>query len=104
MQTEEYRLSQTIWTQDVLIAKVKEWTALYGEPPAIHDWNPGNARRINDEARARRFEDANGYWPSFHAAYRQFGSWSAMLVAAGFAARPPHGGGGNEKRRRVLSA
>lgn len=98
--TEEYSLSKQLWPREVLLARIREWAQLYGEPPAIPDWSPTSARIIGDEARARRFELADGHWPWFTLVVRRFGSWNAALTEAGFEPRVPHGGNGNMGRRR----
>lgn len=92
-----------VWTRDGILAAIRAWADEYGEPPAQTDWNPHHARRIlHDDARARRFEDANGRWPTFKTPIREFGSWNAAIVAAGFAPRPCHGGGENARRQRSV--
>jgi hypothetical protein len=89
------------WTRDVLVAKLREWEATYGEPPGQVDWNPHHARHIlHDEARAARFEA--GEWPSKEAVVREFGSWNAGMAAAGFTPRVGRGGPENAQRLRVV--
>jgi hypothetical protein len=90
-----------VWTREAIVAAIREWVVEFGEPPATYDWNPYGARHtMHDEARARRFEDAAGRWPSVTAAFDRFGSWQAAIAAAGYEPRPAHGGGGNVARRR----
>lgn len=93
-------LAATVWTPALIIERIQEWAAIYGEPPAIPDWGPTAARFIHDEDRARRFEEAAGHWPRFTVVFSRFGKWSDALEAAGFTARAPHGGAGNQYRRR----
>lgn len=88
-----------IWTREAITLAIEEWAHLHGEPPAVPDWNPTQARILNDEPRARRFEDADGIWPHAQSVRRAFGSWAAAIEAAGFVPRAPHGGGGNQYRR-----
>lgn len=88
------------WTQDSIITAIQKWADVYGESPAQPDWHPPTARRLNDEARARRFEDARGEWPWLSTVAREFGSWNAAIVAAGFAPRARYGGGSNRLRAR----
>jgi hypothetical protein len=89
------------WTRDALLAKLREWAAIYGEPPAVPDWDPWNARfQKHDDARAARFEE--GGWPHASTVIYEFGTWNAALVAAGFAPRMAHGGAGNERRKRSV--
>lgn len=90
------------WASEALTAAIREWVSEYGEPPAISDWSPIAARSLNDEARARRFEDAGGRWPWFTLVVRRFGSWNAGIRAAGFEPRVSGGGGGNGARHRSV--
>ena len=81
------------WTRELVIDKVLEWEARYGEPPCSADWNPSLARWRAQEWRAERYRD--GTWPSTNAAKRQFGgSFDAAVRAAGRQATP-------RARRRV---
>jgi hypothetical protein len=92
-------VERTVWTREILIDRMREWAELYGEPPAIPDWNPWDARAMGDEARARRFETSDR-WPTYMTVIRAFGSWNGGIVAAGFTPRAAHGGDGNVRRRR----
>jgi hypothetical protein len=96
-------IEQTKWTREVLIDRIHEWTALYGEPPAMADWSPWQARALGDEARARRFE-IDDRWPWFTYVVRAFGSWNGAIEAAGFTPRAARGGGTNQSRRRTGAA
>lgn len=94
-----------VWTREAIVAAIREWVDTYGEPPAANDWNVHGTRHwLHDEARARRFEEADGHWPSHNSVFREFHSWNAALVAAGFDPRSPHGGDGNQFRQRRLAA
>lgn len=98
-------LARTYWTAALIIERIQEWVALYGAPPAIADWSPQHARQaLGDEARAQRFESADGRWPWFTIVFDRFGSWNDALEAAGFAPRARNGGDGNELRRRSVRA
>ena len=89
-----------LWTQELVVARIREWNDIYGEPPAGPDWMPAKARAINDPERERRFLDAKGHWPNVVSVIRLFGTWNAAITAAGFTPRAPHGGGGNGQRQR----
>lgn len=95
---------RTVFDRDTLLARIREWNAIYGEPPAVPDWSPRHARANNDVARAERFIHAAGHWPYFTTVVRVFGSWNEGLVAAGFEPRAIGGGGGNQLRRRSARA
>ncbi len=56
------------WTRELIIEKILEWDARYGEPPCSADWNPSLARWRAQEWRAERYRE--GVWPSTNAAKR----------------------------------
>lgn len=101
----EYLARKTVWPADALITAIREWNALYGEPPAVLDWNPNKARANGYEERALRFED-DDRWPWFTTVVHRFGSWNAGIRAAGFEPRVAGGGGNNVQRwpRRKAAA
>jgi hypothetical protein len=76
------------WTRELVIDKILEWDARYGEPPCSADWNPSLARWRAQDWRAERYRD--GVWPSTNAAKRQFGgSFDAAVRAAGLEPHRP---------------
>jgi len=75
------------FTREEIIAAIKRWQELYGEPPKVFDWDPSWARRRGEAWRAERFEA--GDWPTVAIVRRQFGNMSKALFAAG--ARPRRG-------------
>jgi hypothetical protein len=76
------------WTRELIIEKILEWEARYGEPPCSADWNPSLARWRAQEWRAERYRE--GVWPSTNAAKRPFGgSFDAAIRAAGMEPRRP---------------
>src|SRR4051794_3666994 len=78
----------TRWTRELIIEKILEWDARYGEPPCSADWNPSLARWRAQEWRAERYRD--GVWPSTNAAKRPFdGSFDAAVRAAGLEPHRP---------------
>lgn len=94
------------WTPEIIIARIQEWARLYGEPPALADWNPTTCADVyHDWARARRFHEASGHWPWFVTVIERFGSWNAAIEAAGLEPRPAFGTTENIRRqRRIRSA
>jgi hypothetical protein len=79
----------TRWSRELIIEKIREWAARYGEPPRSADWNPSLARWRAQEWRAERYRA--GVWPSTNAAKRPFGgSFDAAVRAAGL---EPHRSG-----------
>ncbi len=92
---------EVVWTNAIIVDRIREWHTLYGSPPAMADWDSWKAaNRLHDSERTRRFEEADGYWPGAMTLVGRFGSWNAAIEAAGFESRPNHGGGGNQRRRR----
>ncbi len=78
----------TRWTRELIIEKIKEWDARYGEPPCSADWNPSLARWRAQDWRAERYRE--GVWPSTNAAKRPFdGSFDAAVRAAGLEPHKP---------------
>jgi hypothetical protein len=78
----------TRWTRELIITKIREWNAAYGEPPCSADWNPSLARWRAQEWRAERYRE--GVWPSTNAAKRPFaGSFDAAVRAAGLEPHKP---------------
>ena len=76
------------WTRELIIEKILEWDARYGEPPCSADWNPSLARWRAQEWRAERYRE--GVWPSTNAAKRPFGgSFDAAVRAAGLEPHRP---------------
>ena len=76
------------WTRELIIEKILEWDARYGEPPCSADWNPSLARWRAQEWRAERYRE--GAWPSTNAAKRPFGgSFDAAVRAAGLEPHRP---------------
>src|ERR671918_796102 len=69
------------WTRELIIEKILEWEARYGEPPCSAHWNPSLAKWRAQEWRAERYR--KGTWPSTNAAKRPFGgSFDAAVRAA----------------------
>ena len=78
----------TRWTRELIIEKIREWEARYGEPPRSADWNPSLARWRAQEWRTERYRE--GIWPSTNAAKRPFGgSFDAAVRAAGLEPHRP---------------
>jgi hypothetical protein len=87
----------TRWTRELIIEKILEWDARYGEPPCSADWNPSLARWRAQEWRAARYRE--GVWPSTNAAKRPFGgSFDAAVRAAGL---EPHRPGPRRREANV---
>jgi hypothetical protein len=74
------------YTREEIIAAIKRWVVLHGEPPAMIDWEPARARRAGQLWRAERFE--SGEWPSARMVTCQFSVFNAAIEAAGLRPRP----------------
>src|SRR4051812_12598242 len=93
----------TRWTRELIIEKIKEWDARYGEPPCSADWNPSLARWRAQEWRAERYRE--GVWPSTNAAKRAFdGSFDAAVRAAGLEPHKPGPRRGEAPAARAVAA
>lgn len=82
------------WTEEEIVAKIREWVERYGEIPAATDWHPGDCNRsarISAArsqawlARAERFREGEYPWP--RTVQQVFGRWSEAIRAAGFQPR-----------------
>jgi hypothetical protein len=81
-------------TADEILAAIRRWDELHGEPPSMADWDPYRARKIGQAWRIARYDD--GSWPSIKSVRNHFGKLSAAVAAAGLV--PRHQG---EQRPRV---
>jgi Homing endonuclease associated repeat len=76
-----------VWTAEVIIDRIREWTDLHGQPPCVQDWNPW---LITNDRRGEAFEDfRGGNWPHVSTVQEIFSSWNAAVEAAGFTPREP---------------
>jgi hypothetical protein len=74
------------FSTDEIIEAIRRWTARYGEPPSMVDWEPSRARRLSQSWRADRFESER--WPSVRVVRLQFATFNAAIEAAGLIPRP----------------
>lgn len=65
---------------------VREFVRRYGEPPSATDWNPPHARSVGHPEKAERFY-RDGCYPHLNAVQSVWGSWRALLTAAGYPGR-----------------
>jgi NAD(P)-dependent dehydrogenase (short-subunit alcohol dehydrogenase family) len=72
-------------TAGEIVAAIRRWHELYGEPPTTADWDPYKARQIAQHWRAERYRAAD--WPSTKSVRNHFGRMSAAVVAAGLVPR-----------------
>jgi transcriptional regulator with XRE-family HTH domain len=69
------------WTEQRILAAIKEWAAETGAPPRVRDWSPAHAPERH--ARAQRFTSEPGRWPSASVVSARFGSFRAAIEHAG---------------------
>jgi hypothetical protein len=72
-------------TAPEILDAIRQWTALYGEPPTMADWDPYRARQISQEWRIKRYD--SGDWPSLKSVRNHFGRLSDAVAAAGLVPR-----------------
>lgn len=76
------------WNHAKVIAAARLWADMYGTAPSAISWNPAQLRAQGYLTRVAVFEA--GTWPHTTTVQRMFGSWSAMITAAGLT--PARGG------------
>lgn len=72
-------------TREEILAAIRRWNDLYGEPPTMADWDPYRARYLGQEWRVERYDEAP--WPSAKSVRNHFGRLSDAVAAAGFVPR-----------------
>jgi hypothetical protein len=75
------------WTEQDVLAAVREWHTLTGAPPTVADWSPAHAPAGHQGA--RRYRSEPGRWPSAALVARRFGSFPAAIRRAGLHPPPP---------------
>jgi hypothetical protein len=75
-----------ILSDEEILEAIREWTRMYGEPPAIADWSPARARSTAQAWRIDRYYAGN--WPSGNTVVRRFGRFSEATRRAGLDPRP----------------
>jgi len=70
---------QVRWTQERLLAAMREWCELYGRLPTSHDWSRTHASRRGGQALERLAKDQ---WPAASVVIGLFGTWAAARTAA----------------------
>lgn len=73
------------WSTSEMLAAIRRWNELYGEPPTMTDWDPYRAKRAGELWRIQRYDD--GEWPSTKSVLNRFGRLSEAVAAAGLVAR-----------------
>jgi transposase len=76
-----------VWTDERIVAAIRDWQQRGGEPPTVSDWSPAQAPA--EHRGSQRYQAEPERWPSAALLRRRFGSFGAALEAAGFARRAP---------------
>lgn len=80
------RAARCRWTPERIIQRAHDWLDMYGVAPSAMSWNVSALRRQGADERVRIFEA--GDWPHTSTVQNHFGSWLAMLDAAGIQSAP----------------
>jgi Homing endonuclease associated repeat len=86
------------------IDAARRFAQRYGRPPSAADWNPAQARAKGHTERAERFY-RDGDYPRTSTVQTTWGSWNALIQAAGFepmTSAYPRGGHSRDDDRRGL--
>lgn len=92
--------SKCKWSRSEVIAAIRRWNLLYGQPPAAGEWNPSMAKRLGHTDRVERFYQ--GRWPNYRTVVKLFGGWNDAILAAGLRPRP-RGGRRGQARASVAA-
>jgi hypothetical protein len=80
------RTAANLTGPEAILDAIRQWVRRYGAVPALADWDPARARRLDQDWRiARYYRDS---WPSTRTVIHHFGSMSAAVAAAGLPPRP----------------
>ncbi len=69
------------WSDELILAAIRNWRALTGAPPALADWSPAHAPSGHEGA--ARYLAEPGVWPNASTVIRRFGSLEAAAKRAG---------------------
>jgi Homing endonuclease associated repeat len=89
------------WSDERVLAAVRDWHAVTGSPPTVADWSPAHAPPAH--AGARRYRAEPGRWPSAALVARRFGSFPAAVQRAGLEP-PPRGPRPRWTEERIVAA
>jgi DNA-directed RNA polymerase specialized sigma24 family protein len=75
------------WTEEMIVAALRDWVDRYEQVPLRVDWDRGMAKRRGHTDKLERLNAHPSRVPSPTAVLARFGSWQAALSAAGYQAR-----------------
>jgi DNA-binding CsgD family transcriptional regulator len=70
-----------VWPGELILQRIREWTAETGSPPRVRDWSPAHASAGHPGT--ARYMAERGHWPSASAVVARFGSFPAAVRRAG---------------------
>ena len=70
-----------LWSSELILQRIWEWTEETGSPPRVRDWSPAHAPA--GHRGAGRYLAERGRWPSASVVVARFGSFPAALRRAG---------------------
>jgi hypothetical protein len=86
--TRRYHVPPSTWNAERIIAALRDWADLVGDPPRVLDWCP--VERSEQLYRAQVWERHYPRWPEASTVVRTLGSWRQALITAGLPVdRPP---------------
>ena len=71
------------WTRERIIAAIQRWEKRTGKPPVVRDWRRSNGVGHGGHMKVGK----RGSRPCVATVQREFGSWNAGLIAAGYEPR-----------------
>ena len=89
------------WSDEEVLAAIRDWHAVTGAPPAVADWSPAHAPP--GHVGARRYRAEPGRRPSAALVARRFGSFPAAVRRAGLDP-PPRGPQPRWTEERIVAA
>lgn len=79
--------ARKVWTREACVMAMQEWAAEHnGVYPTTLMWSPSHAVQLGSSPHPD-YVDHPDRWPCWATVVRQFGSWRACVVAAGFTPR-----------------
>jgi len=81
------RRRRRTWSDEDVLAAVRDWHALTGAVPTVLNWSPAHAPA--GHAGAKLYRSEPGRWPSAALVARRLGSFPAAVRGAGLEPRPP---------------
>jgi DNA-binding CsgD family transcriptional regulator len=79
-----------LWPGELILRRIREWTAETGSPPRVRDWSPAHASAGHPGT--ARYVAERGHWPSASAVVARFGSFPAAVRRAGVTPSGPASG------------